>query len=129
MILLKINAKFCVPIIIILIIVPITHRIEAAQSNEDLLYMTNLIPDGGILESHPVFDSDGNLHAFLHVNSAEGNRLIHLYYVDGTPVTRVIVENAIGVEIRYVFPGGMIYSELGDGGELVFYKYVIIEQL
>ena len=107
---------------IILITVPTFVNVNA-KPKEKLIYMTDYVDGGGILESQSIIDPDGNLHIFLHLESAEGNRFIHLFSINGITDMIIINDRAQGVNIRFVFQVGVIYSEITEGGEMIFYKY------
>ena len=85
-----------------------------ALENEDLIYLTDLVEDGGILESKVMLDSSGNLHSFLKVRNSNGTRLIHLYYIEGVVNFDVIVDYAQGVNLLYTYVEGskvgLVYS-------------------
>ncbi len=95
----------------------------SGATNEDLLYMTNYSTDGGLIESIPLRDSAGNLHTFLHLRTLDGEKLVHLYYVDGEQNISVIEESARGVQIRCTYQIGIVYSKITEGGEMIFYFY------
>ncbi|MCE7743291.1 MAG: hypothetical protein GOP50_12645 [Candidatus Heimdallarchaeota archaeon] len=93
-----------------------------AQENEDLLYLTDTISDGGVLESEVIIDGNGNLHTFMIVKNSNGTRLVHLYYIEGVMNFDVIEESAQGVHlfISYVVgtKAGIVYSiDIGPGAK------------
>jgi hypothetical protein len=100
---------------------------STAADNEEILYMTGFEEGGGIEESFPVVDMNGDLHVFMHIVTADTDRLIHLYYIDGETIFDIIVEDAIGLELRTTYNTdiniGLVYSVFTLLGDLVFYNY------
>ncbi len=111
---------------ILIVLSPILTFISAAD-NEDILYMAGFEEGGGIEESLSVVDMNGYLHLFLHIVTAETDRLVHLYYIDGETNFEVIEDNAIGLEIHSVYSLGInlgvVYSVSTVLGDMVFYYY------
>ncbi len=110
----------------LLILAPI-FTFSTAADNEEILYMTGFEEGGGIEESFPVVDMHGDLHVFIHIVTAETDRLVHLYYIDGEPTFEIIVEDAIGLVIRSTYNSdiniGVVYSIFTLLGDMVFYNY------
>ncbi|MHA1199759.1 MAG: hypothetical protein ACTSQF_10565, partial [Candidatus Heimdallarchaeaceae archaeon] len=98
-----------------------------AQENEDLLYLTDIVSEGGVLESEVVLDGDGNLHAFLIVKNSNGTRLIHLYYIEGEANFDVLEGFAQGMHLYYSYADGtkvgLVYSYETELGSRVFRVY------
>jgi len=111
---------------ILLVITPI-FTFSTAADREEILYMTEYEGIGGIEESFPVVDMYGDLHVFLHIITAEADRLVHLYYIDGEATFEIIVEEAIGLEIRTTYNTeinlGIVYSIFTFLGDMIFYNY------
>ncbi|MCK4973190.1 MAG: hypothetical protein KAS52_07695, partial [Candidatus Heimdallarchaeota archaeon] len=111
----------------LLVLTPI-FTFSTAADNEEILYMTGFEEGGGIEESSPVIDMNGDLHVFMHIVTASTDRLVHLYYIDGEPTFEIIVEDAIGLEIRTTYSTdinlGVVYSIFTLLGDLVFYNYI-----
>ena len=116
-------------VFVLLVLMLLPNLISSAQAaeNEDLLYLTDIVNNGGILESVPLIDRDGNLHTFLHVINSQGNSLLHLYYLDGETHFETIEEYAIGVTIQYSYSSdisiGVVYSVDTELGARYFYHY------
>ena len=69
---------------LLLVVSPLfTFATATAADREEILYMTEYTAGGGVVESFPVIDMNGDLHTFLHIVTASDERLVHLYYVDG----------------------------------------------
>ncbi len=120
-------------VILVVIIVPYFTSSAQASVNEDLLYLTDVVAYGGILESVSLIDQGGNLHTFLHVKNSERNSLIHLYYLEGVVQVDTIEEHANYVTIHYSYTGaifflGIVYSIDTPQGLKVFYNYVWSEE-
>jgi len=113
-------------LITLLVLAPI-FTFSTAADNEEILYMTGFEDGGGIEESYPVVDMNGDLHAFMHIVTADIDRLVHLYYINGEPTFEVILEDAIGLEIRTTYSTdinlGVVYSIHTLLGDLIFYNY------
>ncbi len=91
-----------------------------ALANEDLLYLTDIVDDGGVLESKVEVDSDGNLHTFSIIKNSNGTRLVHLYYIEGEANFDIVENFAQGAHLLYSYVDGtkvgIVYSidtELG----------------
>lgn len=124
MIVLKNKTRFLL-LTILLVLAPIS-TFSTAADNEEILYMTGFEEGGGIEESFPVVDVHGDLHVFMHIVTADTNRLVHLYYIDGEPIFEIILEDAIGLEIRTTYSGinlGLVYSISTLLGDMIFYNY------
>ncbi|MCE7748997.1 MAG: hypothetical protein GPJ51_11405 [Candidatus Heimdallarchaeota archaeon] len=120
-------------VFVLLVLMLIPNLISSAQAaeNEDLVYLTDIVSNGGILESVPLIDRDGNLHTFLHVKNSQGNSLVHLYYLDEETHFEIIEEFAIGVKIQYSYSSdiniGIVYSVDNELGARYFYHYTWTE--
>ncbi|MCG3259111.1 MAG: hypothetical protein H7644_05160, partial [Candidatus Heimdallarchaeota archaeon] len=114
-------------VLLVLILIPNLFSTAQATENEDIIYLTDVVINGGILESVPLIDRDGNLHTFLHVKNSQGNSLLHLYYLDGETHFEIIEEFAIGVKIQYSYSSdinlGVVYSVDDALGARYFYHY------
>ncbi|MCK5304723.1 MAG: hypothetical protein KAJ72_05700, partial [Candidatus Heimdallarchaeota archaeon] len=112
---------------ILIVLTPI-FTFSTAADNEEPLYMIGFEEGGGIEETSPVVDMNGDLHVFMHVVTATTDRLVHLYYIDGEPTFEIILEDAIGLEIRTTYSTdinlGVVYSIFTLLGDLVFYNYI-----
>jgi len=123
-----VKKKEFVFVLLVLMLIPNLNSSAQASENEDLLYLTDIVIDGGILESVPLIDRDGNLHTFLHVKNSQGDSLVHLYYQDGETHFETIEEFAIGVKIQYSYSSainlGIVYSVDSELGARYFYHYI-----
>ena len=101
-------------VIVLLLIGSIFLTSVYAEENEDILYLTDIVSKGGILESSAIVDNSENLHTFFVAKNSNGTRLIHLYYIEGEVFFDVIIEFAQGVHILYTYADGtkvgLIYS-------------------
>jgi hypothetical protein len=120
--------KLIVILFMALVLVPYAFSSAQDSENEELLYLTDIISSGGILESVPIVDSDGNLHTFIHVRNSEKDSLIHLTYEDGEILYRVVEEDATGLTIHYSYASpiniGLVYSIDGGTGSKTFYHFI-----
>ena len=122
MIVLKNIRQFLISIIL-LTFLSVSMLYVSAEDSEEIIYMSNYSIDGGIIESRPIRDRDGNLHTFLHIETPEGEKLVHLYFVNGQTNFTVIEENIFGLKIWCVYPVGVVYSITSAGGDTVFNYY------
>ncbi len=77
-----------------------------AQENEDILYLTDTVSEGGVLESLALLDGDGNLHNFLIIKNSNGTRFIHLYYIEGEVFFEILDDFAQGIDIYSAYADG-----------------------
>ncbi len=114
-------------ILLILFTASFASRVSTAQSNEDLLYMTDFAEYGGISQSTSIVDDEGNLHIFFITRSALGNRLLHQFYLGDEQSLEVVIDNAQGIRIWETYKSnttvGIAFSLISSSGENVFYHY------
>ncbi len=122
------NKKLVFYIFLVLVLLPSSLSTAQTTETEELIYLTNIIDNGGILESVPLIDNEGNLHAFVHVRNSEKDSLIHLSFLDGEIEMETIEEQASGLTIHYAYTSdinlGLVYSIEDNLGSLTFYHFI-----
>ena len=119
--------KVIFSVFIIIVISPFFISSTEAQENEDLLYLTNIVENGGVLESESLVDEDGNLHTFIVVRNGNGTRLIHMHYDEGIVNFDIIEDSAQSVKLFICYADGnkvgLVYSKTSGVGVRDFRVY------